>query len=147
MLQPRSAYVQAQPAFADVNLVSSLAESSGPVEQLKGKFLGSQVRKSDSHLFLNKPASVSCQLGCVRFNAGCCFPEESSRRIHRQQHYRWLRRPRYLDLSLVAPCLQSRVLIVASNFSTLSQGETLSAVFLHQSSHCVQESVVRKMPQ
>ena len=35
--------LQAQPAFADVNLVAQLSESSGPVEQLKGKFFGPQV--------------------------------------------------------------------------------------------------------
>lgn len=37
-----SALVLAQPAFADVNLVAHLSESSGPVEQLKGKFFGPQ---------------------------------------------------------------------------------------------------------
>ena len=35
--------LQAQPAVADVNLVAHLSESSGPVEQLKGKFFGPQV--------------------------------------------------------------------------------------------------------
>ena len=35
--------VQAQPSFADTNVVSDLSESSGPVEQLKSKFFGPQV--------------------------------------------------------------------------------------------------------
>ena len=35
--------VQAQPAFANVNIISDVSESSGPVEKLKGKFAGPQV--------------------------------------------------------------------------------------------------------
>ena len=35
--------MQAQPSFAQTNLVSDLGESSGPVEQLKSKFFGPQV--------------------------------------------------------------------------------------------------------
>ena len=35
--------MQAQPAFANTNLVTDLSESSGPVEQLKSKFFGPQV--------------------------------------------------------------------------------------------------------
>ena len=35
--------LQAQPSFANTNIVSDLSESSGPVEQLKSKFFGPQV--------------------------------------------------------------------------------------------------------
>lgn len=46
--QQTSLYVQAQPAFANVNQVANISESSGPVEQLKDKFFGQQVRKHHS---------------------------------------------------------------------------------------------------
>ncbi len=45
-LQAVFGFVQAQPSFADTNLVGDLSESSGPVEQLKSKFFGPQVLAS-----------------------------------------------------------------------------------------------------
>lgn len=53
--------VQAQPAFANVNVISDLSESSGPVEKLKGKFAGPQVEVQPVVATANLPKCAVAQ--------------------------------------------------------------------------------------
>ena len=51
--------MQAQPSFANTNLITQLSESSGPVEKLKGQFFGPQVWFATPNLVRPK-GSAAC---------------------------------------------------------------------------------------